>query len=145
LRIRPLSRRTEWPSNGRSIGTGGLLEGDHRPVGRVAEVLRADDDGDGCLPLRGALRNRRRERRLARRRRRQLARGDRGHAGMGTIAENAPLPSAAPLTVAFVVVFLMLIVLRPWVWPTIVALLAFTTPLFFGEVIVIRGLLVSRM
>ena len=66
-------------------------------------------------------------------------------AAMGTIAENAPLPSAAPLTVAFVVVFLMLIVLRPWVWPTIVALLAFTTPLFFGEVIVIRGLLVSRM
>src|SRR5260370_38991734 len=63
----------------------------------------------------------------------------------GTAIVNAPLPSAAPATVAFVVTLRRLSVLRAWVFPTTDTVLALTTASALGELIVIFGFVVSRM
>ena len=64
---------------------------------------------------------------------------------IGTAIENAPVPSASPATVAFVVAFRMLNVLRACVLPTIWAVFALTTAFVLRRADVIFGFVVSRM
>ncbi len=63
---------------------------------------------------------------------------------IATVIANAPVASAAPATVVFVVRLRRLSVLRPCVWPTTRTDFALTMASAFGDLIVIFGFVRSR-